>query len=57
MLSICINSDFPIQIRPIDPRTDRFQPRDDVRRWMTEWIAAPAADERDLWTPRFQQLA
>ena len=57
MLSVCINSDLPIQISAIDPRTDRFEPRDDIRCWMTEWVATATADERDLWTPRFQQLA
>jgi len=57
MVTIRINGDLPIQIRPVDPCTDRFEPRDDLRCRMTEWVAAPTADERDLRTPGFQQLA
>jgi len=52
--SICINRDFTVPISAIDPRTDCVEPSDDIRCWMTEWVAATAADQRDLWTPGLQ---
>lgn len=57
MLSICINRDFPIKISPVDSRADRLEPCDDLRCRVTERVPAPAADERDLWTPGLQQFA
>ena len=57
MLSICINSDFPIQIGPVDSRTDRLEPCDDIRCRMAERVAAAAADKRNLRTPGVEKLA
>ena len=57
MLTIRINCDFPIEISPVDPRADRLESCDHVRCGVTERVPAPAADERDLWTPGLQQLA
>jgi len=54
VLSICINGDFPIQIGPVDPRPDGVEACNDIRRRVTEWVAAAAADERDLRMPGLQ---
>lgn len=57
VFSVCINSDFSIQIRSINACADRLQPCDHVRHRVPEGVAASAADESKLWTPRLEQFA
>ena len=57
MLTIRINRDFSIDISPVDLRADRLESCDHIGCGVTERVPAPAADERDLWTPGLQQLA
>src|SRR4051812_15741821 len=51
-LTVCIEHDFPIQIGAIDAHLRALEALDHLRRRMPEWIHAPAADERNLRTPR-----
>src|SRR5258705_12603077 len=56
MLSICIHSDFAIEICSVHAHTCSLEPCDHVGRRMTKRIRAPAADERNLRTPRVEQF-
>src|SRR5689334_3071494 len=51
VLTVRLQRNLPIAIRPIDPRTNRFEARNNFWRWMPERIVAAAADERDLRVP------
>jgi hypothetical protein len=54
MLPIGINRDLPVPICPIDGRACGFEPCDNLRRGVPEWIPSPAADERNLRLPGFE---